>query len=341
MVGSSRRKVMGQHPGARKAPWGRSWAIGLLLAALAPDARAEEIGGSRLGVARSEGALDCPDEAHFTRQVATIAGRATEKGLILQVEFIRRPEGLEANLRVSGPRQGRRTLTDPGPSCVALADAAAVTVAILLDPQTTEKAIPSSPPPPATSAPAPPAPATSRPPARLAVGLGPEISGGLTASPALGIGLGSALRPARQGPGVEAGALWLPRRSFVLPDTLGESPGDGEVQVALVAARVAGCWWGGGPRLQGAACAEVGAGAYLASGVHYYKTQDSSGLWVGAGPGLRAAGVLGGPVGWGAGVSWFFPLHRHDFVVDRLGKAFESSATGGWLARVTLEATIW
>jgi hypothetical protein len=335
---------MGQHPGARKAPRGAALRNALAMLAfglVAAPAQAEEIGGSRLGVARGEGALDCPDEAHFTRQVAAIAGRRTEQGLIIEIEFVRRREGLEANLRVSGPRQGRRTLSDPGPACAALAEATAVTVAILLDPQTTEQAIlPPPPPPPPPSVAEPPR--TPAPPApRLGLGLGPELSGGLSATPAWGLGLGGSLRPARHGPGAEAGLLWLPGRAFSLPDVRSASPGDGEVRVALVAARAAGCWWLGGPRLQGAACAEIGAGAYLASGVDYYRTQDSTGLWIGAGPGLRAAGVVRGPVGWGAGVGWFFPLHRHDFVIDRVGTAFASSASGGWLARVALDVAMW
>jgi hypothetical protein len=343
MVGSSRRKVMGQCPGARKPPPPppacTPWLALLLGLGAATTAHAEEPPSSHLSVARGEGALDCPDEARFSRQVAALTSGAIEPGLRIQVEFVRRPTGLEATLRVSGPRQGLRSLADPGPSCAALAEAAAVTVALLLDPQSTEKPAPPRP-PPLPPPPLPPPPREAPLPARLVLGLGPAISGRLTAQPAFGVGLGGGLRPQRRGPGVEAGLLWLPRRAFPLPDP-GADAGSGEVRVSLLAARGAGCWWLGDPSFQGAACAEVGAGAYLASGVDYYRTQDSTGLWIGAGPGLRAAGKIAGPVGWGAGASWFFPLHRHDFVIDRVGKAFEAPAGGGWIVQATIEAALW
>ncbi len=329
---------MGQRPGARKVP-PRGWLALLLAVGSATSAQAAEIGGSQLTVARGEGALDCPDEAHFARQVAIIAGHSIEKGLLVQVEFGHRSEGLEATLQVSGPRQGRRTLTDPGPTCAALAEAVAVTIALLLDPQ--EKAIPLPPPrlvPIPQLAKPPVAPVEA--PSRLLLGLGPALTGGLTAQPALGIALDGGLRPGRRGPGIEGGLLWLPARSFSLPDSAAKG-GSGEVQVSLLAARAAGCWWLGGPQLHGAACAELGAGAYLASGLNYYRNQDSTGLWIGAGPGLRAAGMIGGPIGWGAGIGWLFPIHRHDFVVDRVGKAFEAQASGGWIVQVKLEAALW
>jgi hypothetical protein len=51
----------------------------------------------------------------------------------MRAEFARRGEGYEATLRMSGVREGERVLRDHGASCEALADAVAVTTALLLD----------------------------------------------------------------------------------------------------------------------------------------------------------------------------------------------------------------
>lgn len=52
----------------------------------------------------------------------------------VQVQFSRSEEGYQAHLRLTGAREGERVLRDNGQRCEALADAVAVTVALLFDP---------------------------------------------------------------------------------------------------------------------------------------------------------------------------------------------------------------
>ena len=68
----------------------------------------------------------------------------------MRVQYSRSVTGYEAHLRLSGAREGERVLRDNGQSCEVLADAVAVTVALLFDPAFES-------PPARSSAPLPPA----------------------------------------------------------------------------------------------------------------------------------------------------------------------------------------
>jgi hypothetical protein len=102
------------------------------------------------------------------------------------VRFSRSEDGHEAQLRLTGAREGERVLRDNGQTCEALADAVAVTVALLLDPALESPA-------PRASAPPQPAPPVVGWWLSGRLGLGVGLVGGTTwiAGGALGISLGS------------------------------------------------------------------------------------------------------------------------------------------------------
>src|SRR5262249_10799358 len=127
-----------------------------------------------------------------------------------------------------------RQISDPGPTCAGLADALALTVAILLD--VSERAPPPNPPPPAASSRAPTTPADSRAyrPRSGAATVLPRASASFSGGISAGVvetapvfELGGDLRLASR-IGVGASALWIP--------TQGISYAQHEVDVWLAAA---------------------------------------------------------------------------------------------------------
>src|SRR3954453_22636034 len=94
---------------------------------------------AELSVARGPGAEDCPDTTALQARVEQITGTrleqlaATEPRLALGVSFSREGDSYRAAIRTQGPKEGERSLEDEGPTCVALAEAVGVTLALLLD----------------------------------------------------------------------------------------------------------------------------------------------------------------------------------------------------------------
>jgi hypothetical protein len=91
-------------------------------------------------VTRAGGASDCPDAAQLAAEVARMNGAPaldatgkTASPTRLHVEISRGLDGYSAVIRALGARSGERRLSDAGPSCKNLADALALTLAIILD----------------------------------------------------------------------------------------------------------------------------------------------------------------------------------------------------------------
>ena len=111
------------------------------LAALSGEARADET--TPLRVVRANRAESCPDGATFAARVnahmrreavaAEVARAADAGGHGYTVRFERRAKGFRAALRENANAGHARTITDLGSDCTGLADAVAVTLAIVLD----------------------------------------------------------------------------------------------------------------------------------------------------------------------------------------------------------------
>ena len=106
----------------------------------------------------------------------------------IQVELLRELAGYRAVISARGRRQGTRTIEDVSDTCASIADALAITLVMLLDPEASRPAMPPLPPPapepPALRALPPRAPARfaspEAPPSRATswLRLGAEVNGG-------------------------------------------------------------------------------------------------------------------------------------------------------------------
>lgn len=280
----------------------------------------------RLSVVRAQDAVDCPDSAQLSAMVAALARPgAPAAAVLVDAQFFMGQGQYTVELRISGERAGQRTLSDPGPTCAGLGEAAALTIAMLLDPQL----VPAPPPPapPAPARPAPPPPPPVRP--SLSLALGALGTTGLTASPAAGALVDASLAWPR-GWRAGLGAAWQPARSFDLPP--------GEVRVGLVAALAHGCWSAPVGGLRAGGCGRVGAGVYLADASGFSRNESPREVWVGAGASGLLGGALAGPVGWELQLGWMASPRRRSFVIDGAGVAFDPSSLGGVWA--SLQATV-
>lgn len=297
----------------------------------ARPARAEPPGAAPLPglvVRRGEGASSCPDAPALAAAVAAQMGHpaldpaAPAWRPSIEVRVDRAPGGFSATVFQAGRE---RHLDDPGPACAALADALAVTIAILLDPD----ANPALPParaaaPPPAQPPALPAAPPERPPPRLALGVEGLFTYGL---------LGAAARPAIA-PLLEirvAGPIWIAPALLVAPArSIDFPPGTVDVSLTAGSLRLCGTVLGAvdGPSLS--ACLEPGLGALRGSGHGYASDDAGTRLWASLGVGLVARGPIVRPFGWFAHASGFALLgHPEQFDVRGVpGIAYDPTPVG-------------
>jgi hypothetical protein len=291
---------------------------------------------ARLSLSRAAQAMDCPDSASLAGSVERILGRpvfAAEPGqppVFVEVSFTRDGADYEGSVRLVGAKEGVRVLRDPGPGCGALAEAMAVTVALLLDNEPRRAASPASPPP--VSA-APPTPASAAPPPPEAPLAGDPLraEAWLTAGGALGqVGAASAALGAealvgrRRLGSLALGGLWITPREQPL--------GPGSVRVSLTSGYLRAC----------ASVAEIGsAQASICGGPEVgLLSGDSSGFrvrspatmtWVALGLGAQLNGELGARLLWGLRASAVVPVRQQSFSVAFVGVGYESQAVAGVL----------
>lgn len=319
-------------PGPTRARSGPpSWAVAAF--ALACAAVAHATPALRLSVVRSQDAADCPDDVQLAALVAALSRPdAPPAGSVLvDAQFFRQQEQYAVTLRVSGDRSGQRALVDPGPTCAGLAEAAALTVAMLLDPG---RPRPAAPPPVATTSPPPPRPPpppTSEPPALL-LSAGALLTTGITANPAVGAVSEVSLQ-GKSGWRLGLGGAWLPARTFDLPP--------GKVEVALLTGLAHGCWLRPGRWFNAGACARLGVGRYVAEARGFSRNGSPRDLWIGAG----ATGVIQIPLAqqiFFEGQGGLMPSLRHrSFAIEGLGVAFEPTPWAGTWFSASLSLQAW
>lgn|GEM_PF-1071954 len=283
-------------------------------------------------VTRGEGAQDCPDALALAERVRAVAGAnviSSEPGSAafetwVQVAIARNFNGYSAQISTSGLRHGSRTLEDVGPSCANLADAVAVTLAIVLDPYA------SAPPPKATPAvpicapePKPKAPsAAPLPRFFLAAGAGVTINVLEHATPAF-VGAG----------GLHLSPRWslLLGGGYVLQDTV-TSPG-GEVELSLAYGDVGACGraLGDSNGLQLNWCLLAMLGSLHGKGRDYENVFSKSTLWLAAGVGPDVVFPITRSFSWLLTGQAVLPLIRSGFDVQANGvqhEAFRPSSVG-------------
>ncbi|MCU0655041.1 MAG: hypothetical protein MUF64_07060 [Polyangiaceae bacterium] len=295
----------------------------LAVLTLAPAAASQE--PLQLSVVRSGDAAGCPDTAALRQQIRALQRPdGASRDIRVDAQFFRQEGLLTATLRISGDHTGSRTLSDPGPSCGPLADAVALTLAMLLDPSSSP--LPPAPAPTPTPAPAPapaptPAPpaAPPGPPPAIELGAAALLTTGLTASPAAGLTAGAGLAGRSWRGGLRV--AWLPARAFELAP--------GALDVSLLAGLARGCWVRGLRSLELGACMQLGAGRYQAEARGYSRNLDPGAAWVGGGASGLLGGAVQGPLRWEFELGWLASARRRAFRIEGVGLPFDPSPWGG------------
>jgi hypothetical protein len=280
-------------------------------------------------VERALGSEDCPDTAQLEARVAALrTGQAAPEGGQYRVRFSRDPGAETRSATLSMSRAGTervRVLAARGPSCEALAQATAVTLALLRDEDAEPPAAAIATPAPA--APAPRAPVDQERALTLALGAGALLGVTRAAAPLLLAEIGYAGARFR----VDLGALGVPVQRLDFPP--------GSLREWLAAGSVRACYL---PYRQGALSLGTCAGAYLgvidvrARG--YTQNKQKKELWAVL-PLELFFGYVRGPIGFQLAAQAQIPLHRPDFSIDGLGTAYQSwplsaallfRVLGGW-----------
>lgn len=288
---------------------------------------------AHLVVRRDDTASICPDADFLASRVNEITGwkaleltsSATTR-LTLEVQLVGGKAGYSAQIRASGSRTGTRRIADIGNECVGLADALAVTLAIIMDDERTAPA--DGIPPPAEKPPRPlPTPREDRGAKEpSAVLLRPYATGVLTLGvledPAFGPSVGLSVALEQVALGLEV--LWLPPRTFQ------RSPGDAEV--SLLAANAFGCWRAVDDQAgYMALCGHLAAGRLHGAASGYDENRTRSRPWFAPGLGILGGGPVVGPLEWLAQAKVFVPANRERFVIDNVGSVHETPPIGGML----------
>lgn len=290
-----------------------SWAVLLPIAAALPAAAALPV---EISVQRAPAAEECPGPAELRAAVDRIVQSPAGNGpaIVARVEFRRAEAGFEAQVLLEGPKPGERRLTDTGSSCAPLAQAVAVTLALLLD-----------------DAPAAPAasPAPLEPGGALWLSAGPGL--GVSAETTLSVGGAVALSWPRWS--VHAGGVYLvPRDAELAPGrvTVGLSWGELLLCRALH----------GGASFRLDVCADGAAGWLSGHGQGYPSSTDAGFVWLAAGAAVRLGGTLGSRWLWGAAARALLPLGRHSFSVENAGTAYRSDRVAG-VVDLELGVRLW
>jgi hypothetical protein len=301
--------------------------LGALLFAVTATTAAHAAGSepprAQLVVTRGAGAEDCPDAAALTAKTramtaADIMVEAVEspRDTWIGVELSRTFSGYRATISARGRRHGTRTIDDIGPRCGSLADAVAVTLVMLMDPELSAEAPPKLPAPTVVTPPSPPLARGPSPGAELGAG----ASFAILEHPAPVLELGAHLGS------VERAGLAL-GGGFFFPDRVPAAGGEvklglayGYLRGSLVVLQNAGTSlvFAAGPML----------GSLSGEGEHYdvqKPVQRLPWLAVAGGPELRA--TLASWLSWSMRLMLVAPLIHQTFRIDDAGKSTTAFTT--------------
>lgn len=279
-----------------------------------PDAR------FRLAWVRGSGADACPDAPRIARDVSTRLGHdpfspdadrsieavvARELGMLVIRIFVRGPAGQPA---------GDREISTAAPDCEALADAAALAIALVIDPAARMAPAATLPPPPEPTIPPPPVPSPGLRPRSRSWSEAPGVGArGLMARGALpGAALGAALAIDGPSPGRiawSAGAMFLPETALA----------SGEIGFGLTSGWLGACV---DParrdRLVLTACAHAHLGvvhAFVLDTTAVEPGEPGDLLWAAGEVALRVRLAIAGSFSLETGAQGLVPLVRHRFTL--------------------------
>lgn len=278
-----------------------------------------------LSVTREDGAESCPDTEALTAHVNRVRGQEAEgKSGAYRVDFTYR-EGVFRAAIHSGAGTSTRVLRDHGATCAALAQATALTLALLLDadplepPETIEPPVVAAAPP--VSKPQPPSeeePAPRRLERSLTFALGGGALFGVErlAAPVVLADLGISIGRFR----TSLGVMWMPTQTLEFgPGTLHETLLSGVARTCLSA------WQNDLLRVD--LCSGFYAGMLEVRAEGYTRNDDVQKAWLAIPLGLGLA-TTPTPVSVELGGSVLIPIRRNDFSIDNLGVVYESWPVG-------------
>jgi hypothetical protein len=236
-------------------------------------------------------------------------------------------------VRSRGTRTGVRTLDDAGATCTSLAEATALTIAVIVDPEGVKLpeppvATPEAPAPAPPTTPAPVAPVVAPPfvpPTRWSFAI--EAKGGVAIGVVRDVApigvIALEIRPVSLF-SVEIGGLFIPTQRLALER--------GGVDVWLLAGTANACVWPYAETLRVGACVGLAAGSLRGDGRGYPVESGASRPWFAA---MARGAVLGpiiGPLGWTARAELVLPSRRESFGIEGAGVAYEARAASAILA---------
>ncbi|HEY3667866.1 MAG TPA: hypothetical protein VGL19_17810 [Polyangiaceae bacterium] len=295
------------------------------------DVRARAEGGEVLSVERGAGADDCPDVDNLAARVANIRGRAgSASNASYVVTFSHTAETYTAVIRSAPNGESQRILEGHGASCAALAQATAVTLALLFDsePESTPPPKPEPPPapPPKTvdlltePVPVEPAQRDVRIDSTISLGAGALIGVLRPVSPVFTGELG--LRVARFRVGL--GALWNPTQALSLAP--------GTVHASLLGGTARSCFaLSENEGLSLGLCTGLFVGVMTGEAEGFTANEQRARSWLSVPVELSLA-QLSGPAGWELSGAALGSLVHHDFEVDNVGVAYHSPRVGFMLS---------
>jgi hypothetical protein len=303
---------------------GGAWLTALCVGAWASGTAAQPT--APLGVDRDPGTEECPDGDALAARIERIRGRPSPDPSPYLVRFSREEDHFVATIGTRD-RSHVRTLESHRPSCAALGDAVAVTLALLYD---ADLAAPAPAPPPLP----PPVPPTQAAPAeseRLRPGLGAGAAWvvGVTAPYSFAGQAEVGLYAPRWQAGL--GVLWI------APETHRLGPGTVEQQMLGANARLCVAPVAADP-VGMDVCSGVLAGAMTGRASGYTRNDTRSRPWVAVPLELVLRSTMQS-VNIELGVGALVPIARDDFTVDGVGTAYESSSVAG-MASVRIVALV-
>jgi hypothetical protein len=274
-----------------------------------------------LEVSLGPGAESCPDAAALLERIERIrSSPARADQPAYRVSFARDAAGMRAEI-VREDTSASRALADQASDCAALAQATAVTLALLFDADTQANE-------------AQPAPSLAAPPPVITRSVETEGAPRSALRSSIALGAGALLGVTR--PMAPAVTLELDLRSALFRATLGAlyAPaialdfGDGRVDESLLAGSLYACvaplaWSGPQAPWRFDLCPGAWLGALQARASGFDENGDSTRSWSALALDARISHVPA-PLGAELAITLLIPLRRQDFAIDNAGVAYAS-----------------
>ena len=304
---------------------GLSAVLTLAVLGNAPPVRASEAGAFTFSWQAPAG---CPSRDEVSAEIARLLGgsiRVAQGGDIKARAVVAHGQtwALTIETELAG-RPGRRSIE--AASCQDLADATALIIALMIDPEAVAahatQPRPMAPPPPAQAA-----PALQKKPRTMQYLVGIHAAGSQGTLPSVDVGLGGGIGLAGRLWRVELRGTYGLRRD---QKAMAPAPPGAYGQFNFTAAALAGCFNLGREGLAFGPCADAELGVVSAKGVNVSQSLPADTTWLALGGGVYAAVSLGHHLSLPLHLDVLAPLRRSEFVFKGVpGRVFQAPVVGG------------